>query len=135
MLEERGYGKDVFDIFNSGFEMIFLFSIQKLYVIVSKTMDWGINWNKNKAEYNIYWNINGNWIIKVQKLIIQSLYLLLTYRWGTFTILVRDIYLGIGEVYILTIWWGIYIYWTGVEVLIKNGTWLLTKIEWFRYNI
>jgi hypothetical protein len=39
MLEERGYGKDVFDIFNSGFEMVFLFSIQKLDVIVSKNID------------------------------------------------------------------------------------------------
>lgn len=39
MLKERGCGKDDLDIFNRGFEMGFLFSIQKLYVLISKTID------------------------------------------------------------------------------------------------
>jgi hypothetical protein len=35
MLEKGGCGKDDFDILNYGLEMGFLFSIQKLYVLIS----------------------------------------------------------------------------------------------------
>ncbi len=82
-VEGRGCGKVDCDIFDLGLEMRFLFSIQKLYVLISQTIYRGII-RLNKDEFNIDSNINGPcYYDGAQKLFIQRLYLSLAYRYGT----------------------------------------------------